>query len=389
MAEFVSLNEKGLVYSDYPTILTWFREQYKQIYGKDVYLEADSQDGQWIAVQALAMYDLVQIASMIYNSFSPLTAQSDGLSRQVKINGIARHVATNSTVDLKIVGQVGSIIRNGVAEDMLRQKWIMPKEVVIPEAGEITVTAAAEDIGAITAAENTVTKIVTPTLGWQSVNNPQAAVVGAAIETDAELRRRQTYSTALPSLTVLDGTIGAVASLDGVTRVKGYENDTNKIDARGIPAHSIAVVAEGGNAQEIAESIAKKKTPGAGTFGTTAVMTYDQYGEPNEIKFFRPTVVDIKVQIAIKPLQGYVSTYGDAIAQAIAQMINRLGIGDDVLISKLYVPANLPNNVAFHTFDIVSVKLARDGATVTADNIKIAFNEAGKCRIEDIELVVT
>jgi len=384
----MTLDANGITYDDYPTVLVKLQASYRQIYGDDVYLEADSQDGQWLAVVALAQYDLMQIASHLYSSFSPQTAQGDALSRNVKINGISRRVASNSTVDLRIVGQVGATITNGIAQDTQEQKWILPSQVVIPASGEITVTATAENAGDITAQANTVNKIATPTLGWQTVNNPQAATPGAAIEQDAELRRRQTYSVALPSKSIFEGTVGAVADVEGVTRVRGYENDSNITDANGIPGHHIAIVVEGGDAQAIADAIAIKKTPGTGTYGTTSVTTYDEYGMPNTINFYRPTVVQVAAQIDISPLPGYLSSYADEIKAAVAAMINGLGIGEDVLKSKLYVPANLPCNVAFNTFDIVNVMLSRDGDPLAETNIDIAFNEVAQADLVDVVINV-
>ena len=75
------------------------------IFGADIYLGSDSQDGQYISIFALAAFDCCQIAQAVYNSFSPLTAIGKALSTQVKINGIARDVATYSSVDLYLVGQ--------------------------------------------------------------------------------------------------------------------------------------------------------------------------------------------------------------------------------------------------------------------------------------------
>ncbi|WP_457832781.1 baseplate J/gp47 family protein, partial [Staphylococcus aureus] len=82
-------------------------------------------------------------------------------------------------------------------------------------------------IGAVSAPAGTITTINTPTRGWQSVTNPADAVPGAEVESDAALRSRQKISTAIPSLTVFEGIVGAVAGVSGVTRYRGYENDTN------------------------------------------------------------------------------------------------------------------------------------------------------------------
>lgn len=389
ISDLFYLNNNGVVFPDYPTVLEQLKQEYRAIYGGDVYLEADSQDGQWIAVMALAMFDTMQVAAAVYNSFSPMTAQSDALSRNVKINGIRRRVATFSTADLKIIGQAGSAITNGQAEDTLGQKWNLPVSVTIPVGGEITVTAISAQIGAISAAANTITKIATPTIGWQSVTNLAAATEGEPVESDAQLRRRQTFSTALPSLSVLDGTIGAVAAISGVTRFRGYENDANTADINGIPAHSIAIVVEGGDAQEIGEAIANKKTPGSGTYGTTSVTTFDQYGLPNDINFFRPAPATIGVEVTITALTGYTTSFADLIKAAVAQSIQSLEIGDDVLITKLYVPANLPGTAAGATFDISLLRIKKNAGSFGTSNVTLAFNEVAECNpATDVTVIV-
>lgn len=379
IADLFYMSANGLVIPDYPTVLEELKAEYRTIYGADTYLEADSQDGQWVSIMALAIFDTMQVASAVYSSFSPLTAQSDALSRNVKINGIRRRSPTYSTVDLEIVGQAGTTITNGQAEDTLGQKWALPASVLIPVGGEITVTATAVDIGDVSAPASSITKIATPTLGWQTVTNPLPATEGEPVETDAELRRRQTFSTALPSLSVLDGTIGAVASIDGVTRFRGYENDTNATDSNGIPAHSIAIVVEGGDAQTIGDAIANKKTPGTGTYGTTTVTTYDEYGLPNLINFFRPTPATIGVEISINALTGYTTGFADQIAAAVAASIQALEIGDDVLITKLYVPANLPGTQAGATFDIAQIRIKKNAGAFGTSNLVLDFDEVAEC----------
>lgn len=389
ISDLFYLGGTGVVYPDYPTVLESLKAEYRAIYGADTYLEADSQDGQFIAVLALALYDTMQTASAVYSSFSPYTALSDALTRNVKINGIRRLVASYSTVDLRVVGQAGTTIINGQAEDTLSQKWNLPASVVIPVGGEITVTATAEEIGAVAAPAGTVTKIATPTIGWQSVENTLAAVEGDPVETDAALRRRQAISTAIPSLSVFEGTIGAVASVEGVSRYKGYENDTDATDSDGIPPHSIALVVEGGDAQDIGEAIAVKKTAGTGTYGTTSVTTYDEYGMPNTINFFRPTTAVVGVEVTITPLTGYMTAYADEIKSAVADLINSLEIGEDVLITKLYVPANLPTLPEGATFDISALRIEKNGGGFGTTNISLTFDEVAVCDAEtDVTVIV-
>lgn len=380
ISELFYLNENGVVFPDYPTVLEQLKQEYRIIYGEDVYLEADSQDGQWLSILALAMFDTMQVASAVYNSFSPLTAQSDALTRNVKINGIRRLSPSFSTVDVKIIGQAGSIITNGQVEDTIGQKWNLPTVVTIPVGGEITVTATAVQIGAVSAAANTITKIATPTIGWQSVINLAAAAEGDPVESDAQLRRRQTNSTMIPSQTVMEGIIGAVASLEGVSRYRGYENDTTTTNADGIPRNSISLIVEGGDSTQIADAIANKKPAGTGTYGTTSVTVYDQYDVANTIKFYRPTTATISVEISLTARTGYLSTTATLIKSAIAQYLNGLEIGDDIYITKLYVPANLLNNAELaNTFDVTQIRIKKNSGSFGTSNVTLAFNEIALC----------
>jgi uncharacterized phage protein gp47/JayE len=375
IGDLVFVDANGLRYPDYPTVLEYLKNEYRAIYGADVYLEADSQDGQWVSILALSMYETMLVAAAVYNSFSPLTAQADALSRNVKINGIARLIATRSQVDLRIVGQAGTIINNGQAEDTLGRKWRLPASVTIPVGGEITVTATAVELGAIAAQANTITKIATPTLGWQSVTNLSPAVEGDPVESDAELRRRQANSTMIPSLSVMEGIVGGVSSLQGVKRYRGYENDTDETDDDGIPAHSIALVVEGGDTTAIADTIAKKKTAGTGTHGTTSVVVNDQYGVPNTIKFFRPTPATISVEVSLTARAGYLSTTAEQIQAAVAAYVNSLEIGDDIFITKLFVPANLSNLPVGDTFNVTQIRIKKNAGSFGTSNIVLAFNE--------------
>jgi uncharacterized phage protein gp47/JayE len=191
----------GITAPDLNDILDTLVSQFQGIYGSDTYLGPDSQDGQWLGVLSQAFYDSNATSVAVYNQFSPATSVGTGLSSVVKINGMSRLKSSNSTVDLVLVGQAYTPIYSGVVTDNLGlgTQWALPAFVTIPASGTITVTATSTVSGAVAAAQGTLTKIVTPTPGWQSVTNPAAAVPGAPIETDPQLRVRQGNSTSLPA----------------------------------------------------------------------------------------------------------------------------------------------------------------------------------------------
>lgn len=81
-----TIDENGLHLPDYPTVLEDVKARFRGIYGDDLYLGPDSQDGQLCAVFALALHDAYTLAGSVYNAYSPATAQGTGLSRMVKID---------------------------------------------------------------------------------------------------------------------------------------------------------------------------------------------------------------------------------------------------------------------------------------------------------------
>lgn len=385
-----TIDASGITAPTYDQALEYLQAKFRSIYGEDVYLGSDSEDGQWLGVLAKEFSDTGAVAVSIYRSFSPSTAQDDALSSNVKINGIKRNRATYSTVDLLIGGQVGATITSGSVKDNDGNIWNLPASVTIPPAGEITVTATCAVQGAISAPAGTIITINTPTRGWQSVTNPADATEGNAVEKDPALRARQKTSTAIPSLTVFDGIVGAVANVAGVSRYRGYENDTKVTDANGIPGNSIAIVVDGGDATLIAQAIAAKKGPGGGTYGTTSVIVTDIYGRPITIRFFRPTNAPITVAVTIKALDGYTSVTGDAMRQAIVDYINAVPIGGGTQACVEWDSSiSAAKSVSgASTFKIVSLTLTGPHGAGTPD-ASLLFNEAASCNLAAVTLTVT
>lgn len=388
------IDETGYHFSDYPTFLAAVQQSYRDIYGADIYLESDSQDGQWLAILAQSLYDTAALGGSVYNSFSPVSAQGTGLSRLVKINGLNRRSPTNSTVVVTIVGVAGTILGTvdnlAVAQDTVGNKWNIPVGTTIPGGGTIDVTATAQEMGAITAEIGTVTEIFTPTFGWQTVTNAAAATTGVPVEIDAELRGRQAVSTANPSLTVFEGSNGAVANLEGVTQVRGYENDTGSTDANGLVAHSISTMVLGGVDADIAQTIALHKTPGTQTVGVTNVLVYDSHGMPLNIKFTRPDVATVSARITLAAKTGWTVDTETTISASVAAAINEFGIGNTVLLSRLFAPAYLVGTALSETYDITTIELKKNAGAYAATNVAIDFDEYPNCDpLTNVTYVVT
>jgi uncharacterized phage protein gp47/JayE len=369
------------------------------VYGSDVTLDTSSQDYQWLAIQAQAIYDTNQTIIFDYGARSPSTAVGAGLSSVVKINGIARLVASNSTAAVTLIGQAGKTVANGMVGDNLNlgTQWTLPVSVTFPSGGSITVTATCTTPGAITAAAGTLTVMLTPTAGWQSVTNAIAATAGAPVEQDATLRQRQTVSTAIPSNTVIAGITGALRSVTGVTTVMPYENPTDVTDANGIPPHSVAFVVAGGDLQAIVNVIGAKKTPGTNTYGNTSGVYIDPTsGIPNTIHFSVPVPQTISIALTIHELEGYSSVVGAEIQATLAAYVSATPIGGTIMIARLYVPAQLegPWATIANTNDPYSYELTSIGAAVSpvapgAADVHLLFNQSAVCAVSNVALTVT
>ena len=383
-----SIDANGISSPPFSDVLSYLKTGYRSIFGADTYLESDSQDGQFLGIVAAAINDTNAATTAAYNSFSPSTAQGNGLSRIVKINGLARNIATSSTVNVTIGGTVGTTIENGIVADAEGNQWGLPATVIIPASGVITVTATASKVGATTAAIGTITKIQTPVYGWQTVINPSAASPGAPVQSDAALRVQQGNSTASPSVTILGGMLGAIQDLNGVTDAKVFENDTGTTDANGIPSHSISAVVLGGAALDIAKVIADRKAPGAYTYGTTVQSVVNDIGTSDTIRFFVPSEVQILVGVTIQALDGYTSLFSAQIKQAIADYINALSIGQLVSIARLYLPAQLSGGAGSSTFELISLQISAYPNALGNVDVPVAFNEKATSLVSNIALTI-
>lgn len=385
-----TVDANGISAPDYQAILTALQVAYTDIYGSDAILTPDSQDGQFLSIFAAAINDANQAAIAVYNSFAPTFAVGAGLSSVVKLNGIVRRSATHSTVDVTLTGGAGTQVVNGAVTDTNGNRWNLPALVTIDVTGTVDATATAADVGAISAGAGTVTGIATPTRGWQSVTNAVAATVGVAVETDAELRRRQIDSVSLPAQAIILGIVGAIGGVTGVSRYRVYENDTDIPNSDAIPAHSISAVVAGGDATAIATAIFSRKPPGVQTYGSTAIVVIDSRGEPDTIHFYPLSSVPITVEITLAFLAGWVATTGDMIKAAVALYLNRLSIGEDVYVNRLFAPASLSGQAAVdatgltqaqldayaETFHVTLIRQKRGAGALAAADIVIAFNEA-------------
>ena len=398
-----TLDSTGIRAPSYADVLASLQESARSIFGVDIYLEPDSQDGQLLGIFAQAITDANNQTIATYRSFSPTYAQGAGLASLVKINGMTVRAATRSTVVVTVAGVVGTTITNGVVQDTLGNLWNLPSEVVIGTAGATTVTATAQQPGSIIVPAASVTGVYTPTFGWQSVTNATPSVPGTPVMTDAQIRVAQRDAVSLPSQSIDAGILAAVRNTPGVARAVLYENESNVTDTNGLTPHSIALVVQGGAVQDIVNAIGARKTPGTTTIGSVTGTYRDPVlGLAGPIRYFPLNLIQLRVEIQLSPLPGYSSVTNALITNAVVAYVNSLGIGNDVYLSKIYAPAGLSGEAATttsglnqqqldaisETFVITSIAISEVGGTPVPANYVIGFSAAAALTSANISVTI-
>lgn len=247
----------------------------------------------------------------------------------------------------------------------------------------------AVEVGSINQDANTITEIVTPVLGWDSVTNPLAASPGRLVETDEELRLRFRNTKLERSSNILDSLYSALLNVDGVEEVAIYENDTDVTDSNGVPPHSFLPVILGGSSQVIAETIWQNKPMGIRSQGNTVVPITDSQGFLHNIGFERPTPVTIYVDMVLSlnseaPVQ-FPSDGADQIRAAIQTYASaNFGVGKDVVFSRLFTPIN---TIPGHQID--SLFIGTTPSPVGTSNITIGFADISTFESININIVVS
>lgn len=235
-------------------------------------------------------------------------------------------------------------------------------------------------VGEVNAEANSLTVILTPQLGWDSVTNPQAASPGRNLETDEQLRLRFRETKFERASNILEALYSALINLEGVEEVRIYENDTDIVDAFGVPAHSFMPIVLGGVSIDIANTIWENKPMGIRSYGDTVVVIFDTQGFSHNIGFERPDPLPVYITINLTTDSEFPGTGVDDIKSAlIAYFDSNLGIGDDVIWSRLFTPIN---TVKGHEID--SLFIGTSPSPTGTDSIPVAFDMIASLSSENI-----
>jgi uncharacterized phage protein gp47/JayE len=339
----VEINQNGFKADSFIEILTRLSTELKDIYGQDINLDQDTQDGQLLGINTTIISDLQDLALYIYNSMDTDFAEGVNLDKLLKLLARTRLPATKSTVDIKLTVNRDVIIPlTYTVSDSNGQEWQIAREQTF-SSGMHLVTFESVDFGAVTAEANTITQQVTIIHEIDNLTNPSSAIPGRDEESDQQLRERRNKILEVNSLSTVGSILGKILTLDNVIDCVVYENDTSVYDAeKDLNAHSLWIIVKGGEVEQITESIVKDKTGGTGLKGNIEDTYIENFirknGTTREIyhtaKFDRPTEKEIYLKFNVKRRVSTQSIDTENIKNTLANKV--FNIAENVTVTELY-----------------------------------------------------
>jgi uncharacterized phage protein gp47/JayE len=385
----VEINQNGFKADSFIEILTRLSTQLKDIYGQDINLDQDTQDGQLLGINTTIISDLQDLALYIYNSMDTDFAEGVNLDKLLKLLARTRLPATKSTVDINLTVNRDVVIPTTyTVSDANGQNWQIASEQTL-STGTHLVTFESVDFGAITAEANTITQQVTIIPEIDSLTNPSSAISGRDEESDQQLRERRNKILEVNSFSTVGSILGKILTLDNVADCVIYENDTNIYDAeKDLNSHSLWIIAKGGEVEQITETIIKDKTAGTGLKGNVEATYTENFirknGTTREIhhtaKFDRPTEKEIYLKFNVKRRVATQSIDIDNIKNTLADKV--FNIAENVTVTELYGTIYSAST----NFIATDLQVSRDNITFV-DNLLIAgYDEEFKIVQSNIQI---
>lgn len=263
-------------------------------------------------------------------------SSEDGKEEAI-IAGLKASVSVNSDYVVSIVeGESGKRLRI-IDTVSARSNTLMLSDNLTTASVTTIANFFTQDYGKITLPNGIISKMINNIPGFTGVTNLLKPIYGRMAETDIELRQSYIAKSALRANTMIDSIVAELLNnVANVESASGYENDTECVNARGMPPHSIEIIVEGGDVSEIAGAILRKKAGGIQTYGSIVVDVPGNYGDSIPIRFNRPEYLYAWLRIILHGNKGKLPVnYAQLTIQSILEDGSQLSAGKNLLTQLL------------------------------------------------------
>lgn len=291
-----------------------------------------------------------EISRSKFNSCRLKVVAVENANYSITINGSEYIYTNNSNDKAALVTGIANSLRNSdfnvnvdgdgiiIADKLLGRvsKLVLSSNLTT----DYIVTIASfetEKFGKIQLPNDVITKLVDNIAGFTNVRNRLQPIYGREAQTDVELRQAYIAKSALRSNTMVDSVVAEILNtVVGIETVSGFENDTDFVNDRQMPPHSIEFVVEGGEDSEIASAILRKKAGGIQTYGSVVVDVPGKYGDSIPIKFNRPTYIYVWLKIVLHCKRSSLpDNYKKMVSSLIVEKNKKISTGKNLLIQTL------------------------------------------------------
>lgn len=377
------LTAEGFKRKRYADFIKDMEERARKLWGNDINLSERGPLGMFIQDIAFARAEEVELAESIYYSSFYFTAEGISLDHVAKNRGMIRERAKPAIGVAQFKVESGATVKAGTIVATKDGIEFVTTENGHDEnqKGVVDVNIVASELGTKgNVRPNTITEIITPSVGVNSVINPEQTRYGQEEETDIELRRRYANTFSTKSST-LDGIRARLLQdVPGIRTAIIFNNTDSVPDSDGRPPHSFEAVVYGGEDSAIVKAILEAKPGGIRAYGEKQFNVTDEGGNEHVIGFSRA---------AEQPIYARVTVYrdGEFPANSMGQKMIKtevikyiggldengvnhsgLSMGDTIVTGKIIanIFADVPG-VKDCTLELSK----NNGATWTTSNIKI------------------
>lgn len=260
-----------------------------------------------------------EVTGALYNGMDPDNAADDQLTGLSLITGTEREDATKTQVPSGTVNVDGGFSADPFtmfASVENNPTSLFTNKTLVENPGgapaDVLVEFEAVNPGPVRCPAGTLTVRQQSLSGWNSVDNTEDGVIGHNIEGDPALRVKREEELAAAGNATAAALRADVLREMQPPRVSSATlnclvlwNDTDAVDADGLPPHTFEVIAyQPGNTadddQILAQFILDSKSAGIGTSGVSAKTATDSQGVTQAIRYTRPTPIGIYIALTLK-----------------------------------------------------------------------------------------
>lgn len=306
MPAYDYITSTGVIVPDFATTLAEVQAEFRTIDGwADIDLSPETPQGALAVAEALRRDGIARNNAQLANQINPDIATGVFLDGLMALMGSKRIAATYSIIyGVQLTGRPSTIVPAGSIATDGQNEWRSLQTVVIPPSGVISADFQATETGAIACPAHGLNTIAQSVLGWETVDNPNPAILGRSVESDVKARRRRADTLALYGAESVEAIISALYDLPDVRSVSFWENYTSSTivkDGISLVPHSMYLCIDGGDGDEIARTLKRVRGIGSGYNGSQTVTITDEItGQSYAVKFDRPTTIPLAVKVTVK-----------------------------------------------------------------------------------------